>query len=200
MRATRIGIIAALVALALVALAGIAGATPIIAVTVVSNDGTSADIAIDLTTPTEGILAYSFSVSFDGSLTFNSGDRVTPPGMVPLGTFNNGGAGPGIITLITAASAAVTTPVGVGGETFRVANLVFDLNGGSGLVQTGPFFDGVDGFVITPGEFQSDGSFGGANLGLFTFESAHVAVPEPSTALLVQLGVLVLATARRRID
>ena len=137
-------------------------------------------------------------MSFDGTLSFDSGDRVTPPGMIGLGSFDNGGAGPGIITLIAAASSAVIEPVGVGGETFRVANLTFGLNGGGGLVQSGAFFTGVDGFVISAGDFQEDGSFGGANVGLFSFGAQLVAVPEPSTGLLVALGLVVLSARRFR--
>jgi hypothetical protein len=177
--------------------AAAASATPVIDVVVESNDGSSATVGIDLTTSAEGLIAYSFSVAFGGTLSFVGGDRVTPPGMVGLGSFDNGGAGPGIITLIAAGSATVVDPLGVGGVTWRVANLTFALNGGGGLVETGAFFDGVDGFVLDPGDYTSEGDFGGANVDLVTFGAASLAIPEPSTLALLALGLAALARAGR---
>ena len=170
-----------------------AAAAPKVDVTVVENDGSRAVVDVALTMPDEGLLAYSFSVMFDGDLTLSSGVRIEPTGMVPLGGFNSGAAGENIITGLSAASAAVVEPVGVGGATFSVATLTFDLGGGGGIVSTGPFFDNVDGFVIHSSDFTLDGEFGGANLELFEFHSASILVPEPGVGVLVVFATCVLA-------
>jgi hypothetical protein len=187
---------AAATLLGVLLVAGPALGTPIIDVIVESNNGSSASIGIDLTTPAEGIIAYSFSVAFGGTLSFTGGDRLTPPGLDALGTFDNGGAGPGVITLIAAGT--LFDPVGVGGVTYRVANLTFALNGGGGLVESGAFFTGVDGFVLAVGDYTPEGDFGGANVDAVTFGSASLAVPERSTGVLLALGLIMLGVQGRR--
>ena len=131
-----------------------AWATPIVSLVLLAQGGGQATLSVRLTMPDEGLTGYSFSARFSGALTFAGGVNLPAPGMTAPGTFDNGGAGPGIVTLIHGLTNPPFDPVGAGAQTFEVSRLTFDLNGFGGLVETGVFFTGVDGFAGPGGVLQ----------------------------------------------
>lgn len=175
---------------------GAAQAVPIIDLVVIDQGGGQATLRVDLTMPEAGLTGYSFSARFSGGLDFAFGQNLPAPTMIAPGVFNNGGAGPGVITLIHGLTEPPFDPVGVGAETFTVAELTFDLNGVGGLVETGIFFPGVDGFA-GPDGFSEDGEFDEAQLAAIQFRSVLL-TPEPSTGLLLGLGLLGVGGLSRR--
>jgi len=177
-----------------------ARAVPIIDLVLIDQGGGQATLRVDLTMPDAGLTGYSFSARFSGGLTFASGENLPAPGMDAPGEFNNGGAGPGIITLIHGLTSPPFDPVGVGAQTYTVAELTFDLNGTGGLVETGIFFAGVDGFA-GPDGYSAEGEFDAAQLAAIQFHSLELVVPEPSTGLLLALGLVgVGALSHRRVS
>lgn len=169
-----------------------AAAVPIVDLVLVDQSAGQATVRVDLTMPDAGLIGYSFSARFSGTLTFVSGQNLPPPGMDAPGTFDDGGAGPGIITLIHGFTSPPFDPVGVGAQTFTVAELTFDLNGAGGLVDTGVFYVGVDGFAGPDGNLL-DGQFDEQQLAAIQFGSLDLQpVPEPRTGLLAAAGLLAL--------
>jgi hypothetical protein len=172
--------------------AGRASAVPIVDLVLIDQSAGQATVRVDLTMPDAGLIGYSFSASFSGTLSFAYGQNLPPPGMDAPGAFDDGGAGPGIITLIHGVTSPPFDPVGVGAQTFTVAELTFDLNGAGGLVETGLFYVGVDGFAGPDGHLL-DGQFDEQQLAEIQFGSLQVhPVPEPETGLLAAAGLVAL--------
>ena len=177
---------------------GSARAVPIIDLVVIAQGDGQATLRVDLTMPDAGLTGYSFSARFSGGLSFAFGQNLPAPTMSGPGEFNNGGAGPGIITLVHGLTAPPFDPVGVGAETFTVAEFTFDLNGVGGLVETGIFYPDVDGFA-GPDGFSEDGEFDESQLSDIHFSALQL-TPEPSSGLLLGLGLVgVGALSRRRV-
>jgi hypothetical protein len=112
-----------------------------------------------------------------------------------------------LVVLLASAGAANAVPIidlvlidqgggQAGAQTFTVAELTFDLNGIGGLVETGIFFPGVDGFA-GPDGFSEDGEFDASQLESIHFRSLQLA-PEPSTGLLLGLGLVGVGGLSRR--
>ena len=172
--------------------AGAARAVPIVDLVVVSQTATQATVRVDLTTPDAGLYIYSISARFSGGLTFSSGVNTPPSPLWENGNFNNGVGGPGIVANIHGLPLTwPMPPIGVGGETFSVAELTFDLNGLGGLVEIGVFNVGIDGF-FGPDGLLEDGEFDAQQLGAVQFGSLQL-IPEPASAWLVALGLVALA-------
>ena len=186
----------ALAAAMMFCVTGAAQASPIVDLVVISNDGSQTTVRVDLTMPENGLYIYSFSARFSGGLSFNSGESLPPPPLWENGNFNNGIGGPDIVSNIHGLPPTHPPPVvGAGAQKFTVAMLTFDLNGVGGLVETGLFVHGVDGFYGPDGLLEN-GEFDSAQIAAIHFGSLQL-IPEPSTGMLFAVGLGLLAAGLR---
>ena len=181
---------------------GTAFALPLMEAVVVENDSQTATVEIFMTTPDEGLIGYSFSVAYTGSLTLNQAQCFAAAGSAGCNSsvVDHPSASPPYYGSIFGLALPgpgpdFFPPFGVGGERSLVGRLTFDVNGAGGTVEPG-FWDPATSGILTADWDITDGAvFSGQNLELFSFSAANI-VPEPATGLMMAAGLLFLAKRR----
>jgi len=155
---------------------------PTVETVLTSNDGTTAVVDLFITMPDDGLSSFSVSVAYDGSLSVVDATCAVAP-VSNIGGFCNSNSGdyPGNSPPVWGSLFALSlSSFGVGGDTWHVGTFTFALNGGAGgSVTPGVWRSGVDGF-LSPSFESLTGNFIGT------------AIPEPSSGLLLALGLGVI--------